>query len=566
MELLERHFDTALDAPDGVNKLRDLILTLAMQGKLVPQDPKDPPASELLNEIEVEKKRLVKHGKIKEPKTLPPVSTEEMPFALPKGWEWVRLGTVAEYNGRDHADPKDIDKDCWVLDLEDIEKTTSRLLYIAKYSERESKSTKSQFKMGDVLYGKLRPYLDKVLVADSDGVCTTELVPIVPSKAIAAQFLRWMLKSPSFLRYVNALMYGVKMPRLGTDDAINSIHPLPPLNEQLRMVAKIDELMARCDVFEKLRAERDTKRLAVHAAAVHQLLNVDDTNGHIQAREFLGQHFGELYTVKDNVTELRKAILQLAVMGKLVPQDPSDPPASELLKQIEDEKKRLVKAGKIRESKALPPVSTEEMPYALPKGWQWVRLGTSMLKITDGTHHSPPNGDQGDFLYISAKNIKEDGVMLSNATYVTEAVHKEIYSRCDPEPGNVLYIKDGATTGVVTINNLDEPFSMLSSVALLKQPSGINNRYLFLTLKAPFFYEAMRSGMTGVAITRVTLNKLQEAIIPLAPYNEQYRIVAKIDQLMSMCNTLEQQIDNARETQSSLLNAMMAQYEGQRCA
>jgi type I restriction enzyme S subunit len=110
-------------------------------------------------------------------------------------------------------------------------------------------------------------------------------------------------------------MYGVKMPRLGTDDAINSIHPLPPLNEQLRIVAKIDELMMRCDALERLRAERDAKRLAVHTSAVGQLLNVADADGHIQAREFLGQHFGELYTVKENVIELRKAILQLAVMG-----------------------------------------------------------------------------------------------------------------------------------------------------------------------------------------------------------------------------------------------------------
>ena len=360
MELLERHFDTAFDAPDGIKKLRELILTLAMQGKLVPQDPKDQPASQLLQEIEAEKKRLVKQGKIKEPKTLAPVKPEEMPYALPKGWDWVRLGTIADYNGRDNADPKDIDKDCWVLDLEDIEKTTSRLLYRAKYSERESKSTKSRFKANDVLYGKLRPYLDKVIVADSDGVCTTELVPIVPSKAVVAHYLRWALKSPSFLGYVNDLMYGVKMPRLGTDHAINSIHPLPPVHEQSRIVAKIDELMARCDALEKLRAERDAKRLAVHTAAVRQLLNVADTDGHIQAREFLGQHFGELYTVKENVAELRKAILQLAVMGKLVPQDPKDPPASDLLEQIEAEKKRRVKERQIKAPKQMAPLPQNE--------------------------------------------------------------------------------------------------------------------------------------------------------------------------------------------------------------
>jgi type I restriction enzyme, S subunit len=249
--LLEQHFDTAFAAPNGIKKLRELILTLAMQGKLVPQDPNDPPASELLKDIEAEKKRLVKEGKIKAPKPLPPVAEEEKPYALPQGWEWVRLGEICDYNGRDNIAPEFIASDAWLLDLEDIEKETSRLIYRAKYSERQSKSTKSRFQKRDVLYGKLRPYLDKVIVADSDGVCTTEIVPIVPSQAIHSEFLRLLLKRPAFLRHVNSLMYGIKMPRLGTEDAVLSIHPLPPLSEQHRIVAKIDQLMTLCDSLDQ---------------------------------------------------------------------------------------------------------------------------------------------------------------------------------------------------------------------------------------------------------------------------------------------------------------------------
>jgi type I restriction enzyme S subunit len=272
--LLAQHFDTAFAAPNGIKKLRELILTLAMQGKLVPQDPNDPPASELLKEIETEKKRLVKAGKIKAPKPLPLVTEEEKPYALPKGWEWVRLGQICEYNGRDNVAPELIAPDAWLLDLEDIEKGSSRLIYRAKYSERQSKSTKSTFVKGDVLYGKLRPYLDKVIVADSDGVCTTEIVPIVPCQALNPEFLRLLLKRPAFLTHVNSLMYGIKMPRLGTEDAVQSIHPLPPILEQRRIVAKIDELMARCDALEKLRTAQDEQRMAVHAAAMTQLLNI----------------------------------------------------------------------------------------------------------------------------------------------------------------------------------------------------------------------------------------------------------------------------------------------------
>ena len=318
-ELLEKHFETAFAAPDGIKKLRELILTLAMQGKLVPQDPNDQPASELLQGIEAEKQRLVKEGKIKKPKSLSPMAEEERPYSLPQGWEWARLQSFSDYNGRPNIDPNEIAEDTWLLDLEDIEKETSRLICRARYFQRESKSTKSTFKEGDVLYGKLRPYLDKVLVADSAGVCTTEIVPIVPSQAVIPEFLRWLLKRPDFLSHVNTLMYGVKMPRLGTEDAIHSVHPIPPVNEQHRIVAKIDELMARCDELEKLRTAQQGARLTVHAAAIKQLLNIAEPGQHQRAQAFLAEHFGELYTVKENVAALRKAILQLAVMGKLVP-------------------------------------------------------------------------------------------------------------------------------------------------------------------------------------------------------------------------------------------------------
>jgi type I restriction enzyme S subunit len=561
MKLLEHHFDTAFDAPDGIKKLRELILTLAMQGKLVPQDPKSQPASGLLKEIGAEKKRLVKQGKIKEPKPIPPVSAEEMPYGLPKGWEWVRLGAVAEYNGRDNADPKDIDKDCWVLDLEDIEKTTSRLLYRAKYSERESKSTKSQFKAGDVLYGKLRPYLDKVIVANGDGVCTTEIVPIVPSKAIVAHFLRWMLKSPSFLRYVNGLMYGVKMPRLGTDDAINSIHPLPPLYEQLRIVAKIDELMARCDALEKLRAERDAQRLAVHSTAVRQLLNVADTDTHIQARDFLGLHFGELYTVKENVTELRKAILQLAVMGKLAPQDSNDPPASVLLKQIEAEKKRLVKAGKIKEPKTMEPVLNEEMPFQIPESWNWVRLGDLGNSQTGTT---PPSNNQsyyGDHIpFIGPGDIKDGSIDYSGKGLSRSGM--SIARVIDAD--SLLMVCIGGSIGKHAINTQIVTCNQQINTLTPYKPLPI--RFLYWFASAPCFQSAVLNASGGSATPIINKQKWSSIVTPLPPLAEQHRIFVKIDQLMSMCDILEQQIDAARETQSALLNAMMAQYGGQRCA
>jgi type I restriction enzyme S subunit len=162
----------------GIKKLRELILELAVRGKLVPQDPNDEPASELLKRIAAEKADLVKQGKIKKQKPLPEISEEEKPFELPKGWEWVRLGFITNYGECDKAEPRDANENTWIVELEDIEKNTSKLLNRITFSERPFKSSKNKFNKGDVLYGKLRPYLDKVLVADDDGVCTTEIIPV----------------------------------------------------------------------------------------------------------------------------------------------------------------------------------------------------------------------------------------------------------------------------------------------------------------------------------------------------------------------------------------------------
>ena len=149
--------------------------------------------------------------------------------------------------------------------------------------------------------------------------------------------------------------------------------------------------------------------------------------------------------------------------------------------------------------------------------------------------------------------------MLGDISYVSGEIHDEIFSRCDPEFGDILYIKDGATTGIATINNVKDPFSMLSSVALLKLPEGIFNSYLLLALISPFFYNSMRLGMTGVAITRVTLNKLNNAFIPLPPFAEQHRIVGKVDELMALCDNLRARLNDTQTTQIQLVDAIVDQ-------
>ncbi|MGH6743504.1 restriction endonuclease subunit S [Novosphingobium sp.] len=255
--------------------------------------------------------------------------------------------------------------------------------------------------------------------------------------------------------------------------------------------------------------------------------------------EQLLAHYERIAEAPDAIARLRRFVLDLAVRGKLVVQDPANEPVSELLARIAMEKAELHRSGKIKKPKLPVEVLCAEEPYELPSSWKWVRLGDILTKLTDGTHHSPPNGPSGEYLYITAKNIKSGGVLLDNVTYVTREIHNEIYARCNPEPGDLLYIKDGATTGVVTVNNLDQPFSMLSSVALLKLPSCLCNRLVAEFLRSPFFYEQMRGFMNGMAITRVTLKRMEPAFFPVPPLAEQHRIVAKVDELMALCDRLE---------------------------
>jgi len=236
---------------DYITRLRHSILLEAIQGKLVPQDPNDEPVSVLLEKIKKEKEMLIKEGKIKKEKPLPPITQDEIPFEIPKGWEWVRLGEVTNYAYNETLKPDEIDEEEWVLELEDIEKDTSRLIQVIRNKDRKSKSNKNRFYKGDVLYGKLRPYLKKVLVAPEDGVCSTEIIPFRGYGNIESRYIMYIMKSPYIDKIVNSITHGMNMPRLGTKNALELLIPLPPINEQKRIVEKVDQLMALYNELER---------------------------------------------------------------------------------------------------------------------------------------------------------------------------------------------------------------------------------------------------------------------------------------------------------------------------
>ena len=552
------NFELLADAPNGVQKLRELILLLAVQGKLVPQDPNDEPASVLLEQIKAEKDILVREKKIKRSRALPSIDLQKIPYELPYNWEWVRLGDVGHDCGQ-----KKPDKIFTYIDVSAINKEQGIIsddVDILEPSEAPSRARKLVSK-GSVIYATVRPYLLNIAIIDKqfepEPIVSTAFAVLHPYSGILNKYLYYYLRSRPFITYVESEMIGMAYPAINDGKLYMGLVPIPPFEEQKRIVSKVDQLMALCDQLEARQQKKHEKRILLNNAALDKLLTAPTPEEFAQHWQRVCDNFDLLYNAPETVGQLQQAILQLAVQGKLVAQNPGDEPAAVLLEEIKNEKERLVNDKKISKIKSLPPIKENEISYELPKKWIWTRLGEALIKITDGTHHSPPNGPKGEFKYITAKNIKSKGINLSNITYVSKTVHEEIYSRCNPEPGNILYIKDGATTGIVTINDLNEQFSMLSSVALLKNPSKIYNRYLLYVLRSPYFYSLMRNDMSGVAITRVTLTKLNRALIPLAPFEEQKRIVAKVDQLMAFCDELEAGLVQAHKDGSRLMEAVV---------
>ena len=223
------------------------ILQEAVQGKLVPQIAAEGNAKDLLEEIKKEKTKLIKEGKIKKEKPLIEISEDEIPFDIPDNWCWCRLGEIVDFGKCENAEPDEINANDWILDLEDIEKDSGRILAFKTKKDVESKSTKHIFKEGYVLYSKLRPYLNKCVLAPKDGYCTSEILPLDFGDKIYNKYAQIYLMSPFFVDYTNSLSFGVKMPRLGTEDGKKALFPLPPIAEQKRIVATIEKLLPLCE-------------------------------------------------------------------------------------------------------------------------------------------------------------------------------------------------------------------------------------------------------------------------------------------------------------------------------
>ena len=543
----------------GIKKLRELILELAVRGLLVKQCSDDKEFSISLERITAEKEKLTKDKIIKKSKTLPGINEKEIPFEIPNSWGWLRLGDVTNYGSSDKAEARFTNDDTWVLELEDVEKDSSKLLKKIRFSDRKFKSSKNKFFKGDVIYGKLRPYLDKVLVADEDGVCTTEMIPFRSYAVINSNFLRLIMKSPYFKSYANNSTHGMNLPRMGTDKARLALIPIVPETEQLYIVAKVDELMTLCDQLEQQQENSINAHKILVETLLSALTNAADKGDFNQAWERIAEHFATLFTTEHSIDQLKQTILQSAVMGKLVPQDPNDEPASVLLEKIAVEKERLVKEKKIKKQKVLPGISYDDNPFKLPNGWEWCRVWDVAELITSGSRDWSKYYSEDGVKFVTMGNLSRGNykLRLNAMRYVTPPKSGEGLRTSLNEYDLLISITgDVGNLGLIP-TGFGEAY-INQHTCLLRFMPKCRNRYFPELMRSPYAKYQFDAPQRGIK-NSFRLSDVGEMIIPVPPLNEQTRIVSKIDELMTLCEQLKDRIICASTIQLHLADAMSDQ-------
>lgn len=572
----------------GIQKLRELILEMAVRGLLVPQDRNDEPASELLKKIAAEKAQLINDGKIKKSKPLPDISDDEKPFDLPKGWEWVRLGFLSKkLTDGSHNPPKDAGKGFPMLSSQNVVDGFIDYQNPSRYispEEFDKEDARTQIKSGDVLLTIVASLGRSAVVGLNPPKFTLQRSVAVIDTSLNSHYLSKLLISPVCKDYFDKHAKGTAQKGIYLGKLSLMELPVPPLAEQTRIVAKVDELMALCDALEA----QTLDSMATHQTLVETLLaslvqsapsrshvprgNADPaltTSTNIgshaqhgnqtvglrnnQAWSLIEQYFDALFTTDHSIDTLKQTILQLAVMGKLVPQDPSDEPASELLKKITAEKAQLIKDGKIKKSKPLPPITDDEKPFDLPNGWEWVRLNDI---------YSLENGDRGKnypnksllvdsgIPFVNAGHLENGQVNQGEMTFISQE-RFDLLKAGKFTSGDILYCLRGSLGKCALVTGI-EVGAIASSLVILKPFKCSNQAYLMQFLNSVFALNQIKHYDNGTAQPNLSATDLAKFLVPIAPLAEQTRIVAKVNELMTLCDQIKTQLQTAQYTQAQL--------------
>lgn len=542
--MLLSNLDLLATAPGGVARLRELILNLAVQGKLVPQDPADEPASVLLQKIRAEKDRLMAEGKIKRDKPVAEIAEEEKPFELPRGWVWVRLGEVVEV-------------------LDSLRKPVTK-------EDRQPGPYPYYGASGIVDYVSAYIFDEPLVLVGEDGAKwgagDKTAFPIagktwVNNHAHVLKPLRTALEDMYLVNFLTArdlseFITGMTVPKLNQARLTSIPVALPPLPEQSRIVARVEALMRLCDALEA----KGQLEAAQHAQLVSTLLGTltastapDELADNWQR---VAQHFDLLLDRPEAIDALEQTLLQLAVRGLLVPQDSSDEPASALLQKIRAEKDRLIATGQIKRDKPLPPITDEEKPFVLPVGWEWVRLGN----IFDGGSGTTPLRARTDFftngteMWVKTTDLT-NGVVTSCEELITKAAVAENRLKYFPA-GTVCVAMYGGAGTIGKSGVLGVASTINQSVFALPPVAGIDSEFLHtyvITVRSQWmsFAGGLRKD------PNINGQIIKKMVMPVPPLAEQSRIVTRVTALRRLCADLRQRLAERQSVQARLAEALV---------
>lgn len=481
------------------------IFERALQGKLVEQRVSEGTGEDLFQKIQAEKQRLIKSGELKKSKPVEPITEDEIPFDIPETWKWVRVESIVTLNPKNEL-ADDIETAFIPMTLVDDGYSNRHTFEVRKWGE--IKKGFSHFADGDIGVAKITPCFQnrksvifKNLI-NGFGAGTTELTIVRPfTDSCCPEYLLAAFKSESFIKKGMKSFTGTAgQQRIHKDFLRTYVMPLPPLEEQKRIVAKIEELMPFVEQYAKASTRLNT----------------------------LNASFPE---------QIKKSILQQAVMGKLVPQDPNDEPASVLLKKITEEKQELIKEGKVKKS---PRYEQSEVPFEIPNNWEWARL-YDVLNFIDYRGKTPVKLTQGVDL-IGAWNIKKGYLDMSiNHTYISQEEFESRKSRGLTQNGDILFITEGGTMGNACLNALDGECSCGQRVITMQayEQGMVCNEYFMYVLLSPYFQLMIKENATGSAAMGIKAATLKTFWVPVPPIKEQRRIVDRLHKAFAFCKELE---------------------------
>jgi type I restriction enzyme S subunit len=570
--LLTENLQLLADSPNGIMKLRELILELAVRGKLVPQDTSDEPASELLRRIADESTRLVAEGKAKKGNVKASAAAQGVGgFELPATWTWTIFDDLInpEYPvaygvlvpGPDVADGVPFVR---IADLDLVAPAQKPEKSISPEVDRQYERTR--IRGGEILMGVVGS-IGKLGIAPESWAganIARAICRLVPSEHVSKGYIIWLLQSELMRKQFLGDTRTVAQPTLNVGLIRIASTPLPPLAEQHRIVAKVDELMALCDRLEAQRGDANRAHTQLVKALLDSLTQASDAADFATCWLRLAEHFNSLFTTEASIDTLKQVLLQLAVMGKLVPQDARDEPACDLLMRVAEEKQSLVAAGQIRKQKPFGDITEEETPYDLPITWAWTRLGSQVIESGAGWSPScearPRDGDEWGVLKVSAVSW---GIYQPNEN---KALPSNLEARPDHEVAKGDFLVSRANTAELVARSVvveETPSRLMLSdkIVRLKLTSLCARRYINIANSTPLArsYYSQVAGGTSSSMKNVSREQILNLPIALPPLAEQHRIVAKVDQLMLLCDTLKRQINVANEKKTVLLNAVMAQ-------